>query len=189
MSHLILLLVAMGLVACAKNNGSSSPPPPAVITPPGPNINGCANCFPGGAMMISNAQAASGYNTLEMAVDIYGNSSGGANFADPKVMLFYSGPVYVEAYMQITSNNYCNAPQGEYVVSTVQAGNSNLGAMNNMVLQATGPAQMILRVNSAVIYNGDLQGVSRDSQGNRLGINMNIESVNGQSCGIFIQLY
>ncbi len=83
---------------------------------------------------------------------------------------------------------YCTVPVGTYVISTLQAGSYSAGIFQGLILNASGPANLVIRMNVAQYAspnNRDQYGMLLPFQ-RLLSMNTVIESVNGQLCNIAV---
>lgn len=186
---------SLALTACKKNDNSSSP----VVTGPPPSWQGCPTCpsaigqpFPG----LIGVRAATSNQNLLFSFDLIVNQSPNVNWNDPKAILAYQGPVTLQGVLRIVSAGdfiVCNAPPGDYEIrpltSSMLAQNGNLSNGTFEALGGNG-SRIIFRIGASVIYNGeDPRGVSRDSQTNRVQLNLIFDQVNGMPCNGQIATY
>lgn len=117
----------------------------------------------------------------------YPNQQYGVNdFNNPRIAYTYTGTVMLAGKLNIASANdfmVCNATPGEYDLRTVEIGQYAAGRLGAMRLEANSPSggRMVIRVASGTFYNS-VTGLDKTSGDNRVGLDMYLESVNGQPC-------
>jgi hypothetical protein len=108
------------------------------------------------------------------------------NPMDPKAAVYYSGSVAIQGVMRVTDpydSMFCYAAPGDYTIQTVE-----MVQMSSLILQggrliAQGPGgQIVMQIRNAQFYNST-ETVWSQSQNNRVGLNVYVESVNGRPCG------
>lgn len=202
----ITVLSLAAFVACKKNGGGNSAPPTATCTinqvlPQGQYCNNgiivtssicnpltvppagmmCMNgtLVPMNAGGVGNLLSNVGFTNSSMQGLVNFSGSGNFDFNNPQVAYFYSGQVNVTGTLQVTNQSLCGAPMGTYSISGTGA--MSMGAIGNMTLTMTGPAQMQLLISNAVVDNP--AGLDRNSSSNRFGILNSGLYVNGTPCG------
>jgi hypothetical protein len=119
----------------------------------------------------------------------YPNQQNGAyDFNNPRIAYTYTGTVMLVGKILITTANdfmVCNATPGEYDLRTVEIGQYAAGRLGAMRLEANSPSggRMVIRVASGTFYNS-VTGLDKTSGDNRVGLDMYLESVNGQPCNM-----
>lgn len=180
---------ALSLTACKKNDNSSAPVSANVY----PNWQACASCagainqpFPG---LIGVRSSTTNENVM-FSFDIIVNQSPNVNWNDPKAILAYSGPVTLQGALRVASpGDYmvCNAPPGDYEIRPMNSSMLGVGGvLSNGTFEARSGngSRIIFRIGQSAVYNAqDPQGVSRNSQTNRINLNMILDQVNGMPCG------
>lgn len=113
------------------------------------------------------------------------NYNSNYDFNNSRIAAVYSGMVMLRGNLVISNGGlYCNATNGTYTVQTVSAGQYSGGQLGSMRLEANSPTggRIVMRVSGGTFYNATT-GLDKNSQENRVGLNMYLESVNGQPCG------
>lgn len=185
-----LSLVSLALVftvGCKKSDDSR----PAVPVPVGPQS--CLNCFSNGTELLVNVNTQTNNGNFLGVFNILGDPTSGYNFADPRVVNIYFGPVQLVGSVRVLrSDDYylCYARAGDYQVRTVQMGALMQGrnGFAPILLEAisnTG-GRMLMRVYSAVLVNSSGSGLDRNSSANRLGMDILLEQVDGRPCGTIV---
>ena len=172
-------------VACQKNEGSSVGASPYGVGIYGNYGQGCTNCFANPSVLLAGVKSSTGYGEWLMRFDILANSATPVNLADPKSPLYYSGAAALQGVITVINqlSGCMNVAPGDYQVRTVQVGQMMMGTLSGMKLEAVGPGgRILMSVGTSTLYNPN--GVSRyDLEGNRLGMNLRLDFVNGQPCG------
>ncbi len=188
-------LSALTLTACKKNDNSNAP----VVTGPPPTWNACSNCtsniqqpIPG----LIGVRAANYTQKLLFAFDLIVNQSPNVNWNDPKAILAYQGPVTLQGVLRVVSAgdfDVCNAPPGDYEMRPLTSSMLAVGGiLSNGTFEAlsSNGSRIVFRIGQSAIVNGeDPRGVSRDSQTNRLQLNLIFDQVNGAYCNSQIATY
>ena len=181
-------LSALTLTACKKNDNSNAP----VVTNVTPNWVGCPTCagtinqpFPG----LIGVRSSTLNENVMFAFDIIVNQVATVNWNDPKAILAYQGPVTLQGVLRIVQAGdimVCGAAPGDYEIRPMSSSMLGVGGVLSRgtfeALSTNG--RIVFQVGQSVVYNGqDPQGVSRNSQTNRVNLNMILEQVNGVYCG------
>jgi hypothetical protein len=127
----------------------------------------------------------------EMLVNVMVQDNGYLSWYGAKASVFYSGPVAIVGTLEIPKVDLltCFAPVGVYNVTTIQAGYMAFQTLNNVRVDAVGPggARIIMTLIRGILTNPN--GVSSaDPQGNRMGMTLRLESINGAACGGLISI-
>jgi len=134
----------------------------------------------GSGNLLSNVQTQNSY--FQGLISLSGTSTGSAmDLSNPRLISSYAGQVTVTGTLQVVNQALCGAPVGTYTVQGT--GQIMYGALSNTTLSIVGPSNLQLMVASAQLYNNTGSGLTRDSNGNRLGIMQSQLVVNGQPCG------
>lgn len=123
----------------------------------------------------------------------YGYGTGyGAGYGNNPVTS-YSGPVAVNGQFIVSQGmnlGYCQLPVGTYALTTLQAGQWNMGIIYNLRMQATGAANIVLSISPGQVSakSGYQTGYTWNEVGNagRIFGNLVVESVNGYPCQMSI---
>lgn len=185
-----LSLVGLALVfAVACNKKEDSRP----VAPVPVGSQNCLNCFSNGTELLVNVNTQTNNGNFLGVFNILGDPTAGYNFADPRVVNIYFGPVQVVGSVRVLrSDDYylCYARAGDYQVRTVQMGALMQGrnGFAPILLEATSNTggRMLMRVYSAVLVNSSGSGLDRNSQANRLGMDILLEQVDGRPCGTIV---
>lgn len=109
------------------------------------------------------------------------------NYGSP--VINYVGPVAVNGSLSVTMGQYlggCLVPAGTYTLSTVQTGVWTNAIVQNVRIQAVGPASMILSIRNAQVsakpYNQMGNLWTEIPQYGRIFGRIVIESANGYNC-------
>lgn len=100
----------------------------------------------------------------------------------------YYGPVSTTGQLSLSQNinlGYCQIPAGTYSLVTNQAGQWGYGIVSNLTMQAMGPTNMVVSFFGQVSSPGYLSSGQASSSTNSVGRmfgNLQIQSVNGQTC-------
>lgn len=185
------IAAALIAIAACGNKGGSNPPPP-VVAPAYPYAN-CVNCQNINGSLIFSGESVDYTGSLRITWAFLGQSVAVAqtypySYGSGMTSETYSGMISTSGQMILNQNlnmGSCVIPAGTYSVSTYQAGQWGYGIVSNLALQAVGPANLMLgfygQVSaSSYLSNGQLARVSA-STGRMFG-NLQIQSVNGQSC-------
>lgn len=189
-SLMMAVFGALSLTACKKNDNSENSTVPAVR----PIWTNCGNCaatigqgIPG---LIGVRSATTNENVLFSFDLIVSQQSGMVNWNDPKAILYYTGPVSLQGVLRVQSAGdvmVCYAPPGDYEIRPMSSSSiSSGGVLSYGTFEAISQngSRIIFRVGSSQIYNAqDPQGVSRNSQANRIAFNLILDQVNGSYCG------
>jgi hypothetical protein len=183
------LATLFGTIACEKKPGQASAEGYGVYAP------GCVNCFPNPQSLLtgvrtvlaSEPNAITINDNLQLTLDVLAPATGFMNWFDPKAPVYYSGLVAVRGIFSIRGSDatICFAPAGNYSVSTVQTGYMTALTLSGIRLDAVGPNgnHLIMTLTNGIIYNAN--GVSsQDIGGNRIGVTLRLDSVNGVPCGM-----
>lgn len=187
----VIALALLSFAACKKNDNSGAPPPPppVAITP---QWQSCASCpgviaqgFPG---LVGVRSSTTNENVLFAFDLIVDQANTMVNWADPKAILYYTGPVALQGTLRVVAANdinVCNAPPGDYDIRPLTSSSvASGGILSYGTFEALGPTRIVFRVGSSAIYNAqDPGGVSRNSQSNRIQFNLMLDSVNNIYCG------
>jgi hypothetical protein len=185
---LIGTLVAVFLVACNKSGGGGSGAAPYNPNNPwGGNPQNCVNCFGGGAPLLVGVKTQTNNGNLQGMLDIIGDQSRGYNFADPRVVSSYMGPVQIVGTLTVQQPGdwyLCGATPGVYQLRTMDQGLMQLGVTSPLRIEAVSNTggQMILRVAQGILRNESGSGLDRNSPDNRISMAIYLERVNGQPC-------
>jgi hypothetical protein len=123
-------------VACNNASTGSGAPTNGYGTY-GSGSAGCANCT-SGVTLLGNTESYSPVNDAAMQMQLFGTNLAG-------------GPLQVQGTLQVNyaGPSFCGyAPPGQYQVQTYQAGQISGAQIGNLVLVATGPAQITMNVYS-----------------------------------------
>ena len=201
---ILLTAVTMIFVACAPKSNSSGPAPapapvPATvpINPFSPtsqtNIN-CSGCITNGQLLLPGV-ASNGF--INMRLDLLGNLSNvsstigtntgtamGTAAGDPKVAVFYNGPVMANGSMAVTAADVrlCNLRVPNTLeIRTLQPGMWATTIGSNIRVEAYGASgeRVTMTIMQIVPWNSNT--ISRD-QLNNFSMRLAIEAVNGQPC-------
>lgn len=192
LAAVISLPLIFNLVACDKKDGTSAAPPvgyaPGVI---GGYGGGCANCFPNPQVLLPAVKASTGFDEAQFRLDLLAPQNPMTNLQDPKAPVFYSGPVAAQGILSIRTQDFsfCYAPVGDYQINTQNIGMMTAGVVSGLKINAVGPngTQIMMTVATSSLYNPN--GVNRyDIEGNRIGMTLRLDWVNGRACGI-LQTY
>jgi|GEM_PF-5547033 len=186
----IFLMLALFHTVIACNNNSGGGATAVAPTNPYPYNPACPNCGPigqqGGAPILTNVKSATGSERVLFGIDILANGPMPVNMADPKAAVYYNGPVVVRGTMRITDayeSMFCYAQPGDYTIQTVEMVQMSSLTLAGGRLVAQGPGgQIAMRIYNAQFYNPS-ETVWSQSQNNRVGLNLYVESVNGRPCG------
>lgn len=185
------------LAACNKNGGGGGGDQPIPLTP----FTGSAACQSQGCVTTLSQVPVFGASTFTGAVEIatipnnssmgYGNPYGGYGYPNQMNMqqsiTLYQGPAYLAGTLSVTNGGvgYCSPMPGQYMITTMQPGMLNYGALSQTRLEATSGTggAMTVVITSAVFSSMD-GSPPPYMQGNvRLNIMGGyIERVNGQPC-------
>jgi hypothetical protein len=126
------------LLTVACNNASTGSGTPTYgYGTYGSGSAGCANCT-SGVTLLGNTESYSPVNDAAMQMQFFGTNLAG-------------GPLQVQGTLQVNyaGPSFCGyAPPGQYQVQTGQAGQISGAQIGNLVLVATGPAQITMNVYS-----------------------------------------
>lgn len=191
----ILMILALfhTVVACNRNDSNSgvaaAPGFPAQPGFPGGFNPACPTCPPvpgGGALLLSNVKSATASERVLFGLDVIATGGIAVNPMDPKAAVYYTGPVAVQGVMRVTDpydSMFCYAAPGDYTIQTVQMVQMSALTLNGGRLIAQGPGgQIVMMIQNAQFYNPS-ETVWAQSQNNRVGLNVYVESVNGRPCG------
>ncbi len=189
-SALLVLASVVSLTACKKNDNSETSRVPN-IQPFWANCNNCANNIgqpiPGLVGVRSSTTNENVLFSFDLVVD---QRVANLNWNDPKAILMYTGPVSLQGALRVQSAGdimVCNAPPGDYEIRPLSSSAiSNGGVLQYGTFEAISGngSRIIFRVGNSQIYNAqDPQGVSRNSQTNRIAFNLMLDQVNGIYCG------
>jgi hypothetical protein len=197
MSSLFLL----GIIACNKNDNSSSNAQQYVNPGYGPlncNVAGCTfisgNNLNYSVLITATGTATGMYSQIMVAFDFLANGNS-MNTVNPKAVITYSGPISLSGYLRISSNtgtqvsSVCGAAAGDYLMQPIQPGTMQNSIVTGGRISGFGPNgnRIDATIFSGTLYNSDdINGLYRGSPSNRVYLQMTIDSVNGQSCGISI---
>jgi hypothetical protein len=190
---LTVVLAASMLVACGKKSDSSTgaiPAGPAVVPP-----YGCNGCIGNQQPLLIGVQGS--HSLISMGLDFFGDANLGYNLQDPKAITVYQGPLTIQGNAIV--RNLCGA-NGNYSLRTLNPGTIAWGSVsgNSMlapvgfsypsarmtlegVSQSGGP-NIVIQVAHGQLYNTGMEGLSLNSQTNRIGLNFGV-IVGGQPCG------
>ncbi len=192
----LLSLTVLTMVACKKSGRGSA------TTVANTYAVGCSNCFTSSMLLLDGVYTKSYGDIVEMTFDLLGDASGyvqGPNGTvvpgtgiydqlDAKAFLRYSGKALIHGYMNINDYNIgtCNAPIGEYYFKPVVTGNYQNGILTSSKMEAVnGATRIVFNIVSATFYSrtGNPSDMYTGSGQNGAGLNITVESVNGQACG------
>ena len=180
----VTLGLILTLVACQKSGGGS----PAVTS--NAYINSCPSCVGQvvvGPTLLSGLMAQTPDANVQMSLNLQAEVMQPCYQPPDQIVYCGSGPATLVGSMAvINSSLMCNAQTGNYVITTIENSQLNLGVMLGGHLLATGPngSTILMRIAKGIYYRNDGQMVSSSIANNRLGLNLILESVNGISCGI-----
>lgn len=181
---LFLAAATVILAGCPGKNNNSQPVAP-VGYGPGAFNGGCASC----AQLRTPFAALTGVRSSDtgqrilFALDLFIDGGiPGFNYSDPKAFLYYSGPVVVQGIVRILDANdplVCNIAPGDYQFVATSVSVANYGVVRGGTFEATGPGgKMLIRMGDSQVNNmTDQAGVVNGSPNNRIGLNLNIDSV------------
>lgn len=187
-----LLLLSTFMAACNNsNNGRGN----LAHTPRNWGYMGglCSTCGVSGNWMgLVGTDSENGLGTISMGLDFYGTPSGPIDFMDPKVPLFYTGPVVAKGVLSVRYQEslLCYLPPGQYQLSTFSQGQWQSGVLStgrsgygpsNLKMEARGMngVSAVVSLPKGIIYNPS--GVS-SLVVNRLSGTLVVEQVNGMPC-------
>lgn len=208
-------VVLMTLVACGDKGSSGNQNPTGWG-----NCANCQNINPGAPFFQAQSQDSYGVITLNWNFSgqnftqqpyqqpygqpyqqpygyqqpIYGGAyPGGYNTGFAPEIISYNGPVAASGQfivMQSMSLGYCQLPGGTYNLTTLQAGQWNMGIIYNLRMQATGPANIALSMTTGQVSakTGQQLGYTWNEipRTGRIFGNLMVESVNGYPCQMSI---
>ncbi len=189
MTAAALLIATMSFLAACGKKADNNPPPPVQ---PGYGFQNCINCQNIGGAVFFTATSTDYTQTLLMNWSFAGQSTNiGQSYPyniGGMTPGSYYGPVSTSGQMtfsQPMTNYYCVIPAGSYSLMTYQAGQWGAGIVNNLALQAVGPATLLISFTGQVSSTGWLGEGQPSSSTNPVGRmfgNLNVVSVNGQAC-------
>lgn len=186
MITLIVVSIATAfVVACEnKNNGTATALPV---------YQNCANCGIINGVEFFRSESKDYAQTMLLNLSWVGSASvaspyyNNLNYGSP--VINYSGPVAVTGTMSISMGHNlggCLIQPGQYTLSTLQAGTWSNAIVQNLRLQAYGPANMILSLPIAQVSAKRYDQMGRlwteIPQTGRIFGNVIVENVNGIRC-------
>ena len=179
-----LTISALALTACPKKGNDSN------LT--GQVFQNCYNCngiAQGNEFFRSISQDYT--RSLSLNLSFFGSAVQNQNYyynTNSPVISYY-GPVGVSGQMNIqfpVNLGYCAIPAGSYSVYTLSAGQWSNSIISQLVMQATGAANIIMRFTSAQVsakqYGQQGYTWNEVQQSGRLFGDLYVESVNGYPC-------
>jgi hypothetical protein len=143
-------------------------------------------------MIFAGTDSQSGFGSVNLSLDFYGDPATGYNFYDPKVPTTYTGPVVVRGMLSVNTMDslICNAPVGQYEVISLSPGQWQSGVVSSgysgygptslhMEARSQFGVSIILSLPRAVIYN---PSGTNSWYPNNLGGTLVFESINGYPC-------
>ena len=187
---IFFLAGALSIVGCKKNDGGGDPAP--VPVPVAVGLTACQSCFANPVPMLSSVKSQTTGNELAFDLNIYVDPAmaAGLDLNNPYIESYYMGSAAFAGVLHLTAQipggMGCPVTPGDYTINTINAGQINRGMISGLRFEAIGPAgRMVMMVNSSEIYNRDnIDGVTRAALNNRIGMMLNLESVNNVPCGI-----
>lgn len=185
---LLASVLLVGLTACNKSGGGGGSSTPAPVTPN--YIGGCSGCqgISVNAPLLVGVRAATPDDQILMTLDVLGQNVSGSQF--PKAIVTYGGPGVIIGTIRVLSSSIpavCNLAQGDYSIQPIQPSTLAMGVIAGGRYQAVAPqGRIVFSLSSSSFYNNDGGGIRYDSDENRVGLNMMVESINGQPCGLGI---
>jgi hypothetical protein len=186
--------------ACTPSKGRNRtpppPPPPVVVPLPNTIATNCTTCMNMGQMaFMATTDSENVRGSMYLGLDFYGEINRGFDFNNPKIPTLYSGMVQANGRLQIKAvdTDFCNAPPGDYIVTTVNPGNWQSGVTGS-VYGGLGPSNLRLEARSmngyyliitfaqGIIYNVTSINGTNKLETNRMGGTLVVESFNGQVC-------
>lgn len=142
--------------------------------------------------IFAGTDSQSGYGSVSLSLDFYGDPSTGYNFYDPRIPVTYTGPVVVRGQLMINTVDslICNAPAGQYQIISLSPGQWQGGVVTSgysgygptalhMEARSQFGVSIILRLAKGVIYN---PSGTYSWYPNSLGATLVFESINGMPC-------
>ena len=181
-----LTLTALALTACPKNGNNGN----AALV--GPVFQNCVNCNTINQGYEFFRSVSQDYTrSLSLNLSFFGSNVQNQNYYynTSSPVISYYGPVGVSGQMYVqfpVSLGYCAIPAGTYSVYTLSAGQWSSSIVSQLVMQASGAANIIMRFTSAQVsakQHGQ-QGYTWNEvqQSGRLFGDLYVESVNGYPC-------
>lgn len=142
-------------VACNKGGGGSANPPAAAVNQyvgpnGGPIFGQCGSCNGANALLASGTGQTfrSGALEMELSLDLYGQGyTSQTNTQQTNGLQSYNGTVAAQGTLRVFQpSTACGVPAGDYSIVTTQAGqwNGYNHSFSNLMLQANGPAQVVV---------------------------------------------
>ena len=186
----VLLISTLTFLAACGNKGGDNAPPITPVQSYG--FQNCLNCQNIGGAAFFTSESTDYAQTLRMNLTFAGQNTSITQSYPYNVGAMtpgtYNGPVSTSGTIVLTqpiTNYYCVIPAGTYSVGTYQAGQWGAGIVYNLALQAVGPASLSISLTGQVSSPGWLAQGQPSSSTNPVGRlfgNLNVLSVNGQSC-------
>lgn len=175
----LVAVIVTSTVACSKKSSDNNPPPIySPVNPYGGNL-GCANCnFAQAPIMNAQSQGTASFNIAinwqilgdpnmmaQTQMAYGGGYTTGYPYGGTTGQTLYTGPISTMGTMVLAQNinaTYCLLPQGQYTLSSPQAGQMSQGRLQFpqlvAVSQTTGVTVLFTFQNGVVVdSNGDGQ--------------------------------